>query len=796
MIDGRGEPIVMDFGLARRLDGPAPRLTGTGQTLGTPAYMAPEQVHGDPKQIGPATDMYSLGVILYELLTGRLPFEGPFAAVLVLVGDQKPPPPSTLRTGLDPRLEAICLRCLAPHPKDRFADMAELATALAAVAEPEPSLSPSPARSPTALLAGAAAMVGLVCGVVGFLVLQPPPTPHSPAEQALATHAVLPIEASSAPAITAPPSPLAHGKEGPPQVLSPIGPKPEPTRSPAPEETIALPRPPPPDPAVHYQRGHELAAAGRPKEAVAEFSKTLDLGQRTVAVYRERGLAYLELKDLAAALDDLNVALKLDPGDAEAHCARGRVLAGRGEHVAAVHDFQAAIERAPDRFEAHRALGDAYRDLGENAKAEAVYTRALELRPKDCVLYLDRGRVRFRQRRFAEAIDDYDEAIDRLGWKKAQAYRLRAEAFLGRDYLTRAQEDLTQALNLAPDDAIAYYLRGQIRSRSRDFAAAYSDFSEASRADPGNPVYPYERGRAAVALDDPDRAILDFDDAIRLGENHSELPVFLLDRGNTHRQTGNFPKALVDYRRALELRPRFAQVFRERGIVHFLMKSSDAARADFGQAILLEPKNADSRFWRGQYYDRAGATAAALADYDEAIKLAPKVAAHHEARGSLNARTGRYKEALQDYSRAIQHAPDRVVLYMKRTHVYLALEEYDGVLSDCAVVLKRDPKNADAYYLRGLAQQAKRQGELAIAAYTEALRWNPNLFAAHLNRGSLYAGRGQPGDFDRAIADFSEAHRIDPQAPLPLQNRAAVYERQGRKDLAEQDRARLKSLGR
>ena len=83
IIDGENEPIVMDFGLARRLDGSdKSRITQDGVILGTPAYMSPEQVSGELGGSGPRSDIYSLGVMLYELLTGDIPFGGPIAAVL------------------------------------------------------------------------------------------------------------------------------------------------------------------------------------------------------------------------------------------------------------------------------------------------------------------------------------------------------------------------------------------------------------------------------------------------------------------------------------------------------------------------------------------------------------------------------------------------------------------------------------------------------------------------------------------------------------------------------------------
>ncbi len=153
MVTPSHEPVIMDFGLARREGATDPRLTSAGELLGTPAYMSPEQVEGDVGAMGPGCDVYSLGVVLYELLTGRLPFTGALGQVLSQVVSRQPDPPSRLRPDLDPALEAVCLKAMAKKVRDRYASMADFAAALGASLEgvpPPPSGEPVPPPLPVA----------------------------------------------------------------------------------------------------------------------------------------------------------------------------------------------------------------------------------------------------------------------------------------------------------------------------------------------------------------------------------------------------------------------------------------------------------------------------------------------------------------------------------------------------------------------------------------------------------------------------------------------------------------------
>jgi class 3 adenylate cyclase/tetratricopeptide (TPR) repeat protein len=121
---------LADFGLAQADDGE--HLTATGTLVGTPAYLAPEQAAPELGPVGPWSDQYSLGVVLYHLLTGRTPFEGSVLALIYQIGSKAVPPPSQQRADLEPALERLLLKALARQPRDRFAGVADFAAALRA----------------------------------------------------------------------------------------------------------------------------------------------------------------------------------------------------------------------------------------------------------------------------------------------------------------------------------------------------------------------------------------------------------------------------------------------------------------------------------------------------------------------------------------------------------------------------------------------------------------------------------------------------------------------------------------
>jgi serine/threonine protein kinase len=146
-----GEPKITDFGLAKCLDGGDESLTNTSAILGTPAYMAPEVARGETRDAGPAVDIYALGAILYELLTGQVPFRGKNQLhVLDQIRSRPPEPPGRLCPNLPPRLEAACLCSLEKEARGRPASALALAEELRAIRDGALEM-PTPATVPAAV---------------------------------------------------------------------------------------------------------------------------------------------------------------------------------------------------------------------------------------------------------------------------------------------------------------------------------------------------------------------------------------------------------------------------------------------------------------------------------------------------------------------------------------------------------------------------------------------------------------------------------------------------------------------
>jgi serine/threonine protein kinase len=188
-----GRPIVkvLDFGLSKVIAATgftwsSLSLTAKGTAPGSPLYMSPEQIRA-VREVDARTDIWSLGVILYELLTGQQPFRAPtLAAAVIAIGQEAPPRPSTLRAGIPPALEAAILRCLEKSPEARFPSVRELMRAIQPFAREEGArmTGPGAGRRRGRTLAISVVLLAMLAAAVGagavWMMRRPAPTAEQP----------------------------------------------------------------------------------------------------------------------------------------------------------------------------------------------------------------------------------------------------------------------------------------------------------------------------------------------------------------------------------------------------------------------------------------------------------------------------------------------------------------------------------------------------------------------------------------------------------------------------------------
>jgi eukaryotic-like serine/threonine-protein kinase len=526
-----GTPKITDFGLARRLDGGA-GPTQSGSLLGTPSYMAPEQAAGKARAIGPAVDVYALGAILYELLTGRPPFRAETAVETVLqLINQEPALPSRLNAKVPRDLETICLKCLHKEPQRRYASAAALADDLRRFQRGE-SIAARPAgllvrlgmwarRHPThsAMLAGSLVLaVALVGGGVRLALRQ--------AEQRHAVEADLKdvaglqeqarwVEARAA--LDRAEARLDGG--GPDDLRGRLGQSRRDLDLVIQLDAIRLRR---------VTRGglifYQAQAARKYEEAFREagLGTAHDPPQSMAAMVN----ASTVRKALVAALDDwsvcaadkeqrawlLAVAQRADPdpegwrervpaawedSGALAELARAvpverlsvSLLLAIGERLRAFRGDAAPFlkrvqEEHPDDFWANLILGDALLQWAPQ-EAAGYYRAVLASRPKAAVGYCAVGDALRLQKELSAAIHYYEKALQ-LDPTYARTYNNLGLALQAQERLDEAIDYHEKALQLDPDYAWPHFdLGNALRVKGR-LDEAYDHYQQVLRLDPTN----------------------------------------------------------------------------------------------------------------------------------------------------------------------------------------------------------------------------------------------------------------------------------------------------------------------
>jgi tetratricopeptide (TPR) repeat protein len=601
--DGRGRVYLTDFGLARSV-ATGSRYTRTGETLGTPAYMSPEQARGDLAALTPASDVWALGCVLHEALAGRRAFEGDSpAAVIAQVLTGRPAPLHDVPPG--PR--GLVAGCLARAPAARPPSAAAVGHDCRRVLDGATPRHAAPQGRRPALLAGTAGVALLAA--VGWAVLGPEATPPVPSASDPATQATHLVEQA------------LRGRHDAPVAAARLV-----------EQALGL------QPHRHawrlelgllrwsYQdsdgavQAWDAVPAGDPAWPRAQFLRALEAfvrrdGSATHERLRSVGDVVGPVGTLIRALDAIatNDAAAAErrlagvPGW-EAAVLRGHLATRRqpADPAAAIRELSTAIDQGLPFAFLWNDRGGQRLALGDLEAAEADVRRALALAPRWAGALFNLARVLERRGDAAAALARYGEAIT-----QDPAF---AGAWINRGNLHRdagrfdaALADYTAALEVAPDEAEALSNRAATYARLGRTAEALQDAERAIVLDPGRADGWVVRGRLRGRQGDDAAALADLGRALAIDpRNFVALEGRALVRGNG----GDLDGAIADLQAALAVRPDAPGTHAILGIAYHSKgefgRAAEALRAHFRLRAPGDPDRADLRALLAECERRAG----------------------------------------------------------------------------------------------------------------------------------------------------------------------------------------------
>jgi len=775
LIDGAGEPVVGDFGLAKLVDAVEAGPTKTGQVLGTPGYMAPEQL-GAGGVCDWRADVFGLGATLYALLTGGPPFVGESIVSLVEAMTSRPPPsPSAQAPSVEGDLDTICLRCLEPDPADRYPTARALAEDLERYLADEPIAARPPGvverlgkwsrRNPLAARAivGSAAAL-LVGGVVAAVWVQDARgrariatlEAEGRARADLAEEARGEAEAAWRAAEGA--GPEAAGRlgralralEAAQRWRGALGPG-----DPAADAAVVRAADLLGEEALRTEQW-DLAAEAfgllRPFDAAAADERLADVERRRRARADARAAAVRAvLDDVASGAagrrpDGLHDAVfelvrYAEPQTVALLAARLDAISERLFEVDVAMLREAAAPTAAERAGGARPIEGlegalverrAAWERGEVADmagarplartAERVFQRLVAGGPTPAdplqVIRLELAR----RQRAALSAGEADlagvvcRALGRLGIGEGATAALRRYLLVEADDVRAVPAGVALCRLAAGEDDVRFL---NWCRRRYGFESAFGERVAASLPEG-------LRGGAADTMPG-------------LGDPYHEAVLrieYLLSQG----ELAAARRAAED---AVRRFPERSSVWSARGTVRGRQGDLQGSLADSERALELEPESAMLWNNRGFTRQRLGDVEGALADYGRALELDPDLALARENRAALLHRRGRTGEALAEWTRRIERAAE---------------------------------PDAEAFARRGLVSAQAGDLEAARRDMDRALALDPDLLMARINRGRV---RLLQGDHAGALQDLERARALDPSNPFTWLNLANLRRAQG-----------------
>lgn len=332
--------------------------------------------------------------------------------------------------------------------------------------------------------------------------------------------------------------------------------------------------------------------------------------------------------------------------------------------------------------------------------------------------------------------------------------------------------EFNHILRFYPKSVEVYNSRAAVRRALGDLQGSLLDFNQVIFFNPQVPIGYLNRGTVRSELGDLDGALKDYNYAISLNPQFAEA---YLNRGQLKATLKKYVEAIQDYNQCLQIDAQMLEGYLNRGNSYVEMGNIPLALKDYNQILILDPQNVSAFNNRGKIKILLGDLQGALNDYNQAIKFSPKDADSYNHRGLLKSDLKDFRGALQDYNQAILLRPDYVNAYSNRGLAKKALKDFSGAIQDFSTALKINPSVAAIYSNRGLTKKEIGDFEGALEDYNQALQLDAEASSFYLNRGHLYQALEQ---YERAIEDYSRAIQYDPNEEQAFLNRGDLLKAQ------------------
>jgi serine/threonine-protein kinase len=855
MVGEFGEVQVMDLGLAKVLGpaaegeaapagqekvAPAPGAavsvdggTQPGHVMGTPAYMPPEQARGEVEQVDRRSDVFGLGAILCEVLTGRPPFAGKGPEEVWARAQACDHAEALARLdgcGADAGLVRLCKGCLAAGPAGRPGDAGEVARAVAAYqagvqerlrrAELEKAAAEARAagerkrRRLAVVLTAAVVALALGGSVWGWQYAK-----NTRSAEADLNEAARLLDAEMLPA-------YAEALERAEGRLGGGGPAELRRRAEELRDLLGV---------VRRLEQARLAQASGVREGIFDWARADEAYAKEFARYGLEGddpdveevarrISASPIKGLLmAALDDW-FSSSLRPGrqklllavaarvDTDPWRNRLRNAVARGDKAEVL---QLAKEAEPERLppstllmlggalgrvgaeEAVRVLevGQPYHpgDFWVNhnlawwllkqkpsrpGEAAGYLRAALATRPDSPGAHVNLGFALEDQGRRKEAEVEYREAL-RLKPDYPEAHNNLGSALWGQGRWKEAEAEFREALRLKPDYSEAHNNLGLALSRQGKPKEAEAEYREALRLKPDGPMAHYNLGLALWDQGKPKEAEAELREALRL---KPDLPDAHNGLGEALWGQGRLTEAEAEYREAIRLKPDYPEAHNNLGNALLRQGKPKEAEAGFREALRLKPDYPEAHNGLGNALWGQGRLTEAEAEYREAIRLKPDYPEAHNNLGNALSRQGKLKEAEAEYREALRLKPDGPMAHYNLGNTLWDQGKPKEAEAELGEALRLKPDLPEAHNGLGKALWDQGKPKEAEAKFREALRLKPDYPEAHNGLGLALWGQGR---LTEAEAEHHEALRLKPDYPEAHNGLGNALSRQGKPKEAE-----------